>query len=262
MNLVGLLGKTKFLLDANSPTILTGVGAVGTITTAVLTGKGAVKASRILDEEKHMINTAIDLPEDPVELTRSQEFRLVWKCYIPPVVSGIVTITAIIAANRIASKRLAALIVASGISERMLQEYKDKVVEKLGEKQEVKIRDEIAQDRVNKNPPTTSELVLVGEGKVLCMDSLTGRYFESTVEDIKRAENKINSQMIQQMDASLSEFYDEIGLSSTTYSDSVGWNAANLVTVQISTAMSADQRPCLVLNFHPLPFQTYSRYHE
>jgi hypothetical protein len=94
------------------------------------------------------------------------------------------------------------------------------------------------------------------------MDMLTGRYFQSTVETIKRAENKINHQLLQHMDASLSEFYDELGLVPTSYSDSVGWNAANMVEVKISTTMSADQRPCLAVEFQPHPFSTYSRFHE
>ena len=55
-----------------------------------------------------------------------------------------------------------------------------------------KIRDEIAQDRVNANPPNSREVLIAGTGEVLFFDMLTGRYFQSTMEDIKRAENKVN----------------------------------------------------------------------
>jgi Family of unknown function (DUF6353) len=259
--------KAKFLLNENSTTVLTVLGVGGTIATAVLTGRATFKAAEIIAKESTIFTTeerdgstiAVEVIKEP---SKSEKAKLVWRQYLPPVASGVMTIACIIVANRISSKKIAALTVAAGVSERALAEYKEKVVEKLTARQEEKIRDEIAQDRVDNRPPTTSEIIITGKGDVLCMDMLTGRYFQSSVESIKRAENVINRSLINHMDASLSEFFDEIGLSPTSYSDTVGWNAAHPVEVKISATLSSDQRPCLAIDFQPHPFTTYSRFHE
>src|SRR5205814_1440714 len=111
------------------------------------------------------------------------------------VAAGVGTIGAIIFANRISSKRAAALAAAYAISEGRFSEYKEKMKEKMGIQKEKKFADEITQERVNANPPTGSVLVL-GAGDVLCRDEFTGRYFRSTVETIKRAENEVNHEIM------------------------------------------------------------------
>jgi hypothetical protein len=260
--ILGLTQKmhhVKFLLNANSPAILTGVGVAGTVTTAYLTGRASFKASRIIENEELIVNNSVEIESDRVYLTKKNKVKLVWKLYIPAVGVGSTTIASIILANKISSKRLAALGVAAGISERALQEYKEKVLEKIGDRQERNIRDEIAQDRITKNPVNTREVILAGTGEVLCYDMGTGRYFQSTVEEIKRAENKINHQLIHFMSASLSEFFDEIGLPPTTYSDSVGWNMNSTVEVVFSTTMTPDQRPCIAIDFAKPPIPDYEK---
>lgn len=251
--------KAKFLLDDHSTTILTAAGVGGTVATAVLTGRASIKATRIIDDARiNREQQRLDEDRPIPNLTRMEEVRLVWRLYLPPVASGITTITSIIVANKISSKKIAALAVAGGISERALQEYKEKVVEKLGVRQDRALRDEIAQDRVNKNPPSSKEIILAGTGEVLCYDMTTGRYFQSTVEDIKRAENKLNHQMFNHMSASLSEFYDEIGLPPTSYTDSVGWNINDPIEVQFSTTLSPDGRPCIAIDFLRPPTAEYT----
>lgn len=236
----------KLLANQNSPVILAGVAVTGTVATAYLTGRASFKAAKI-------INKTEDL--------RTEKVRSVWRLYLPPVAVGITTIAAIIVAHRINSKRLAALAVASGISERALQEYKEKVVQKLGETKARNLRDEIAQDRVS-NQPLGREIILAGTGDVLCFDMTTGRYFVSSVEDIKRAENKINHELNNFMSASLSQFYDEIGLPPTTYSDNVGWNGNNQVEIHFSTVMSPDNRPCVAIDFANQPISDYHRVYD
>lgn len=266
MYLTGLAHKAKFLLNQNSSTILTGAGVIGTVGTAFFTGRASFKAAGVLDDAKNdIIEGSLDDSRDrPVVrrmLSRVEVVKLTWKFYLPAVGTGIITITAIIFAHRIDAKRVVALTVASGISERALKEYREKVVEKLGERQDTKLRDDIAQDRVNASPPS-KELVITGNGQVLCLDGLTGRYFMSTMEELKSAENKINHIINNHMGASLSEFYDEVGLAPTSYSDEVGWNPDELIVLKISATMSQDSRPCMVVDFHPVPFANYWTPHE
>jgi hypothetical protein len=266
--LTGLLQqahKVKFLLNENSTTLLTAVGVGGTIATAVLTGRATFKAADIIAEEtmkKNMVREEGELTIhlDDIRLSKTEKAKLVWHLYLPPIATGVLTIACIIVANKISSKKIAALAVAGGISERALQEYKEKVIEKLGVKQDEKIRDEIAQDRVTANPVNSREILVVGTGEVLCYDMLTGRYFQSTMEEIKRAENKVNFELVNFMSCSLSNFYDEIGLPPTPYTDSVGWNQNNRMEVQFSTVFSTDNRPCIAIDFSKPPIPDYEKH--
>ena len=255
----------KLFVNENSTTILTGIGVVGTITTAYLSGSASFKAARLLEEEK-MTRDALfsngGVESEKNQITYLQKIKYCWRLYIPPVLTAAATVTAIIFANKIASKKIAALAIAGGLSDRALQEYKQKVVDRWGENKARDIHDEIAQDRVDGMPVGGREVILAGSGDVLCFDMLTGRYFTSSVEEIKRAENKVNHELNNFMSASLSEFYSEIGLPPTTYSDNVGWNGNNQVEVQFSTTMSSDNRPCIAIDFANAPIPEYHRIYD
>jgi hypothetical protein len=243
----------KFVSE-NSPAILTGVGITGTLTTAYLTGLATFKAADILANEK-----IVDSGEEPPEpLTNQQKIKLVWKLYIPAAGVGALTVGSIFFSHRVSSKQTAAMVAAYGISERAFAEYKEKVVERLGDKTHVAIRDEIAQDKVNAHPLENAEVIIAGNGEVLCYDSVTGRYFQSTIESIKKAQNDINYEIINHSYASLSSFYDAIGLPATSYSDEVGWNLNNSpMDVTFSATISSDKRPCIVIDFTVAPITGY-----
>jgi hypothetical protein len=241
------------------------MGVSGVITTAVLTARASFQAAEKIDDEQR--KRAEEAQKEAGEkgfgnmemLSTQDKVKLVWPLYVPPVVVGASTITAIVAANQIASKRIAGLVMAQSLSERTFQEYKEKVRERFGANKDRDIRDEMAQDRLNKQPVSTSEVIITGKGEVLCYDMLTGRYFMSSVEEIKRAENKLNYEILNHMYVSLSHFYDLIGLPSTPYSETVGWNTNNLVEVKFSTQMSSDNRPCVAVDFHLAPIADYGR---
>lgn len=246
----------KFVTD-NATGILTGVGVAGVVGTAVLTAKATIKAVNAL----RYAETILSEEEIPDAIDKTETFRMVWKYYIPPVIMGATTITAIVGANRMSAQRAAALAAAYGLSESRLSEYKEKVLETIGPKKETDIRDSIAQDRVTNNPPK-GEVLILTDGQVLCYDMLTGRYFKSSVEDIKRAENKVNQELIHHDSASLSMFFDEIGLKPTSYTDEVGWNQATdgVIEVKFSSTTSEDNRPAIAIDFNVAPHPSY--YHQ
>lgn len=258
MDWTSMVNKTQKLVIENSTSILTAVGVTGTVTTAILTGRASFKAAQILEWEQ-VDKYGLDFREREVGMEVKEKAKMVWPLYIPAAGVGMTTITAIIFCNRISSRRTAALAAAYGISERAFSEYKEKVVERLGKTKELAMRDEIAQDKVNKNPIEGREVIIAGSGDVLCYDSLTGRYFQSTIETIKKAENKVNYNIIHHMYDSLSSFYDEIGLPSTEYSEEVGWNLNNILDVTYSTTMSTDGRPCIVIDFKVSPVRDYGK---
>lgn len=261
-----LFKQAEGILVENSAAILTGVGITGAVTTAVLSGRAGFKAAQTIDQDlvRRVGEAATKASEDGVledvdELTTKEKVMMTWAEFIPPVGAGITTVTAIFFAHQLATKKTAALAAAYGISEKAFQEYKEKVVEKFGEKKEIALQDELQQDRVNAAPVEDRTVIITGDGDVLCFDSLTGRYFQSTIEKIKKAENKINFNIIHHSSASLSEFYDEIGLPPSAYSEQVGWNLDNTLDVKYSTTKSTDGRPCIAIDFHFPPVPDYDR---
>lgn len=258
MHIADLIGKAKQFTSEHQTLLLTGAGSAGVVGTSYLSHQAGYKSAQIISQEE------LQLRVDSDGLSHSLSFRdkvkLVYPLYIPPIVTGAGTIAAILTGNRVASQQIAALTIASSMSEKALQEYKAKVVEKLGENKELSVREAIAQDKVDQVPIGTREVILAGTGEVLCFDIYSGRYFQSSVEEIKKAENKLNFNIINFGYASLSEFYDEIGLPHTGVSDDVGWNLGNSLTVSISTTMSSDGRPCVAVDFGTFPQPNYSRF--
>lgn len=243
----------KFISD-NAPTILTIVGVTGSLTTAYLAGRASFRAAEIIREENDAMRRA--------RLNRSylnfkEKVKLVWPLYIPAAVSSVTTIVSIIAANRISDKRAAAMAAAFTLSDRAFIEYKDKVVERFGKAKEQNIRDEIAQDRVKQNPPDESSIIITGSGEVLCYERFTGRYFRSSMESLKKAQNDVNHRILTGSSASLSEFYSLIKVPNTAQSDEVGWNLDNLLDLQFSTVLSDDDKPCLSIDYKIVPIRNY-----
>lgn len=250
-NFSEILGRASRTLSNNSPVILTGVGVAGVLATAFLTGRATFKASELIRIEE---TTDKGPKNEWIPLNGREKFDLVWKLYIPSAVAGFATVTAIICSNRIDSRRAAAVAAAWAISERGWNEYKHKIVEKLGEHKERAARDEIAQEQVTKNPPS-NQVVILGGGSVLCFDRWSGRYLRSNMETLKKAQNDVNYQMLNHEYASLSDFYDKIGLAPTQESDDIGWNSDVKLELEFSTAMSDEGEPCITFGFQTTPFR-------
>jgi hypothetical protein len=179
--------------------------------------------------------------------TPKENFETVWKLYVPAVGSGLLTITAIIGANRIGTRRAAGVAAAFTLSEKAYSEYREKVIEKLGANKEQAIRDEVAQDRVNRI--SGSREVIITGTDVLCMDGYTGRYFQSSMEELKRAQNAVNKEVINNSYASLSDLYNELGIPKTNVSDEVGWNVEHMLDMKFTATISEDGRPCIFVSY-------------
>jgi hypothetical protein len=247
----------KFAAD-NSPSILTAFGVAGTVTTAYLTGKAAFKAREVLLDLQYGPNLDYDSEYD---ILLEDQIKEPWKLYIPAAISGIGTVACIIGANRIGNRRAAAMAAAYSLSERAYAEYKDKVVQAMGVKKEQVVRDEIAQTRVAENPVNKQNVIITGNGEVLCYDAYTGRYFNSSVDMINKAQNAINHQILSDGYASLGDFYSIIGLDATSITNEVGWNADKLLEITFSTVLSDDDRPCVSINFSVMPVRDYYKFY-
>lgn len=250
--------KAQQFATENASVMLSAAGVVGTVGTALLTGRASFKAAELIQAETEKRQN--DPESDRFAVQKKEAVAMTWPLFLPPIGVGGATIVAIVMANRIDAKKAAALAAAYGISERSLQEYKEKALEKLGVNKEQKLRDEIAQDQVNKNPD--HQIIMVGDGEVLFYDQLTGRYFKSTVEKAQKALALVHSEIYKHMSASLTLFFEELGLQPTDYTDMVGWSTENIPDLEFSTTETPDNRPCMVLAFSNPPVPDYNRLHS
>ena len=243
-NLPELWRSAKMAASKHSPEILTGIGVAGMIATTVLAVRATPKAL-VLIEEKKKADWVDKL--SPVETVKTA-----WKPYIPAAVTGAASVACIIGASSVNAKRNAALAAAYTLSETALKEYRDKVIETIGEKKEQNIRDKVAKEQIENHPVSKSEVIFTDKGKSLCFDPYSSRYFIGDIESIRRAANNLNEQMLNSITgyASLNDFYDEIELPHTETGDMIGWNSSNLIKLDISSHVSDDGRPSLVIGHH------------
>jgi hypothetical protein len=246
-NLANLMSNTRQFANKHSPEILTGIGIAGMITTTVLAVRATPKALELLEEKKN---------EDWVdELSPLEVVKAAWKPYVPAAVTGIASVACLIGASSVNAKRNAALATAYKLSETALSEYREKVIETIGEKKEKTVRDKVAEERVKKNPVSKSEVVVTNNGTTLCFDPISARYFKSSIDKIKRAENELNKQMLHDISGyvSLNDFYDELGLDHTSVGDDLGWNVDRLIDISFSSQLNDNGEPSVVLDYLVAP---------
>lgn len=246
--------KTVWLAaKKHSPEILTGVGIAGMLTTVVLAVRATPKALRLIDEKK------ADIPEEE-KLPRIEAVKAAWKVYVPAVLTGILSTVCLIGANSVNQRRNAAIAAAYSLSESALKEYREKVVETIGERKEQAIRDDIAKDRITENP--VREVIVSDRGSTLCYDSLSGRYFKSDIEKLRRIVNDLNRRMRDEMFISLNDFYcavDNPDLGPTKLGDMLGWNIdKGYIDLNFSSQLTTDGTPCLVLDYTVVPEYEYN----
>ena len=254
-NLSKFFKDVKISTSKHAPAILTGLGIAGMITTTILAVKATPKALELLEEAKD------ELEVD--ELTPVETVKAAWKPYIPAAVTGVVSVGCLIGASSVSARRFTALSTAYKLSTSALSEYKEKVVETIGEKKEQAIRDKVAQKKVDNNPVNDNEVIVLGDGDVKFLEPVSMRYFYSDIERVRKVINDLNYRLTVGMEEyiSLTEFYDEVGLSRTQASDDLGWNVGRDGLFDVRFAATTDEKgkPCLMLEYNPEPRYDYRK---
>lgn len=249
------LNKLGKLLSKKTPTILTGIGVGGVIATALFAMDARLKAQEILDDElENRVNQSKNGEIEP--MTIKDKAKLTWKCYIPTVVMGTTTIACIVSANSINEKRKAALASLYSLSEVTMREYKKQVIDTIGSHKEQTISDNVSKTHIEKNPVQDKEVIITGGGDVLFYEVMSGRYFNGSMEKVRKVENDLNAIIFSDpigLHISLNDMYYHLGLKGTQLGDEMGWCIDNLLKFKFSTQLTEDDRPCVVLDFENPP---------
>lgn len=273
------LKKAVGVISENSPVILTGMAATGVVSSIVLAIKATPKAIAIIDDETYRryeedllrqgisnqeelsfpewlgIDTNTYTWQDCInQMTTKEIIKYTWKCYIPTVAVGAATIACIIGAHNVHLRRNAALASLYSLTESAFKEYQAKIVETIGKNKELKVRDDISEDKIKHNPTGDAEIFFTGKGETLCYDVMSGRYFKTDIDKVRRAQNDLNRQLMSEMFISLNELYDELGLSHIRLGEEMGWNIDKaLIDITFSAQLTDKYEPCLVLNYEVVP---------
>lgn len=252
-NFANLLKNTRTVLVKHSPEILTGMGIAGMVMTTIFAVKATPKALKLIDDKKKEEHTD--------KLTPVETVKAAWTPYIPAAITGVTSIACIIGASSVNLRRNAALATAYTLSETALKEYKDKVIETIGEKKEKDIRDKIHKDHLDQKPITGSNVIFTDKGNTLCFDYHSGRYFKSDIDHIKRAVNELNRRLVGNGYVSLNDFYDELDLEHTKMGYDLGWELDDgNVEIEFSAQIANDETPCIVINYEVAPHHNFDRF--
>lgn len=211
---MSLLQSSMNFLKRNASTILTCAGGAGVIATSVMAVKATPKALALLENAKE---------EKGEDLTKLETIKVAGPAYIPAVITGVSTIVCIFGANILNQRQQAALMSAYALLDNSYKDYKNKVQELYGENADGHVREEIAKDKYEEDSYPLED------GKQLFYDDFSQRYFESTTEEVLRAEHEINRMLAVHYGIYLNEFYELLGLERTDYGDYLGWSTGELV---------------------------------
>lgn len=203
----------RLFIKRNAPTILTCLGAVGVVATAVMAVKETPKALTLLENAKE---------EKGEELTKFEKVKVAGPVYIPSVLTGAATIACIFGSNIISKNQQAALMSAYALLDNSYKEYKKKTDELYGEEAGKQIRGEIAKDKY------TGDEVSLDDDKELFYDFYSGRYFESTKQEVLWAQYETNRSMFVNYSVGVNEYYELLGLEPLPEYEMLGWTCGQI----------------------------------
>lgn len=246
------------------PEILTGIGIVGYFSATWFAIKATPGAKEKLDTAlKEKQKFASD--NERVKLGPIECVRVVWKDYFPTAAMLCVSTACIVGASATNMKRNAALAAAYSMTEATLHDYKEKIVDVVGEKKAEEIKNEVIKKELKETPKDIPSPINTGYGHMLIYDTVSGRYFYSDIEKIRQTVNEINRRLRDEIGISVNEFYDELGLDHISIGYEIGWNIEKgYLDTQFSSQLTPEglafippNIPCIVMEFNYTPHYEY-----
>lgn len=242
--------RGALVLKKNSPEILVVLGVIGAVASAVMACKATRKLDDVLDETKDSIDAIKEhveennneySEEDKKELatTYAKATVKVASLYVPSVILGVASISAILGGHNILRKRNIALAGAYTALDKGFKEYRGRVVEKFGEQVDKDIlfntkAKEFTSTTENEDGTTTEKKEIVDVMDPLANISPYAKFFdESCLGFVKNPEANMlflrkqmayaNERFRQQGYLFLNDVYDMLGIPRTSAGQIVGW---------------------------------------
>lgn len=218
--------NARLFIKKNAGTILSVMGSIGVVATAITAARAAPKAIKLLDDARE---------EKGSKLSKMEIAQIGFKTYLPVGLVSVATITCIMSANVLSRNKQANITSAYALLDQSYKDYRRKVIEMYGEETDHKIIEAIAVDRAKEVRISASymcdnvDLSLDdSSGKpVLWYEEYSKRFFEATLEQILSAEYHLNRNYILRGCATINEMYDFFGLDPVEWGDDLGWEPMN-----------------------------------
>lgn len=228
------------------PTVLFISGIVGIFVSEIMVARDTLKAEKIITKKDICLvsedyEKSVDCHDSIVCTTKPEYVKEVvketWKCYIPSAMATTLTLTCLIASNRLTAKQLAALGSAVASAGGLVTKYRKAILERTDEDILHEIDREVASATMKEaNPPviTTPHVLwtensdLSDDGEYLFFDPFTKVKFRSTKLAVMGAKYYLNRNFSLGSEAPLSMFYAFLGLELPEEYSYAGWDVEEM----------------------------------
>lgn len=260
MKLPDILTKGASFVAEKSPGFLTAFGITGFVTTVVIAVKATPKADAChrwhVSRRESIVNDPEfeDCRKEEMRKDVLDEMKELAPLYGPAVGMGVLSIACFVGASKVHADRQATLLAAYSLSEKTLATYQEKVRERLGEEVGSDIHNETMRELVRETEAPEGTLVVM-DGKYRFYDTVLGRYFYSTREEIMAAESDINRRLVMEARVPLSEFYSSLGIEDFgCVTDCMGWDISSRyvqsMEIMFTPMFDDEKNPCTAMHYH------------
>jgi len=181
------------------------------------------------------------------------------KHYIPAAVSGVATVASIIGSHRVSSKEIAALTATATFAVTNRDKLSEAVKTYI-KKEDVK---QIAADSTH----TGQCIEATGYGNVKFLDAYSGRLFYSSLEAVKKAEDKLNKMLNNGEYINLNDFYSFLNIEQTDFGFERGWAPTddwfprwyenNAIGFDNTIVNDKEGKPMMLISMEMTPMECY-----
>lgn len=247
-------GKVGLVLSKHSPAMLSVIGGVGVVATAVLASQETLRVKEVVEPHVENLELISATLEDESKQYSDQDAlhdrtviytrlgRDLLKLYAPALVVGVLTIASIAASHRISAKRIAGLTAAYGALDQSYRRYRGRVEQALGEEGmkelDTKIREQAKKDIAERRKPDAdiseigdSVFDLAGASQYAVLydeNAATWNKNRNLATSILRAQESYANDLLNCRGyVMLNEVYAGLGLPQTSAGAVVGWIRKN-----------------------------------
>ena len=124
---MNISNKITSFLKKESPIIFGITGSIGVVITVIFAVKATPKAVELIREKSREIHDG-----NPYACTKTEAIQASWKCYIPTVIAGALTIGCVFASSFLSKKQYLSMASSYAIIRKLHSDYVNKVKEVCG----------------------------------------------------------------------------------------------------------------------------------
>lgn len=263
------VGRQVLVAQKHSPVVLFGAGIIGVAATVVLACRATLKLDEIVEKAQVDIEAAHSLRSQNYanysEADCQRDLAIIYtrtavrlgKLYAPAFIIGVASVGALVGSHAILSKRNVALTAAYAGLERAFKEYRQRVIDEIGEEKEQELRYASVTREIVEKDETGKEVTKVEKVIDPTAYSPYARFFDEYSQSwsktpeinllfLRSQQNYANDLLKARGHVFLNEVYDMLGIARSKAGAIVGWviskNGDNFVDFHIYDGTSDIKR--------------------